>query len=287
MDTITVPLGTTVTFSARGSSDADMTAGTAPLHDFWDLNDKVGCTAGCIAPFQVPAGADAATAPTNMDADRDRSFTTIDQRDADAATVNRVCDTAGQIKVTLMPWDDDHSFPFHNTLKTAEYVHPQSNLHQAIMNCTSPVTLFPTSGTMLLTFTVTDDPFDSARFIGLDGQMPMVHFTTSSSPGGSNQVVSGNEPAAATQTITLSGDRSALPNGTGTYDPTNGTWNATILASGNIAGFANVEVKWANMQFTGTGNNSVTGTYQVGTNGNLNGESKPVTYKVTGTVTRQ
>jgi hypothetical protein len=85
----------------------------------------------------------------------------------------------------------------------------------------------------------------------------------------------------------LTGDRSSLPNGTGTFDPTNGTWNATILASGNIAGFPNVEVKWVNMQFTGAGNNSVTGTYQVGTNGNLNGESKPITYKVTGTVTRK
>ena len=285
-DTITVPLGTTVMFSARGSSDADMTAGTAPLHAFWDLDDKLGCTAGCIAPFQVPAGADAATAPTNMDADQDRSFTTIDQHDADAPTVTRVCNVVGPIKVTLMPWDDDHLFSFHNTLKTAEYVHPQSNLHQAIMNCTSPVTEFPTSGTMLLTFSVIDDPFDSARFIGLDGQMPMVHFTTSS-PGNGNQVGSANEPAAATQKITLTGDRGALPNGSGTYDPTNGTWNATILASGNIAGFANVEVKWVNMQFTGTGNNSVTGTYQVGTNGNLNGEPKPVTYKVTGTVTRQ
>ena len=285
-DTITVPLGTTVTFSAKGSSDADMPGVTSPLHNFWDLNDKVGCTAGCIAPFQVGAGTDAATAPTNMDADQDRNFTTIDQHDGDSVTITRVCDVAGPIKVTLMPWDDDHLFPFHNTTKTAEYVHPQSNLHQAIMNCTSPVTQFPTSGTLMLTFTVISDQFTSDPFVGLGGQMAMVHFTTSS-PAGINQAGSSNEPAAATQTITLTGDRNAIPNGSGTYDPTNGTWNATILASGNIAGFPNVEVKWVNMQFTGPGNNSVTGTYEVGTNGNLNGEPQPITYKVTGTVTRQ
>jgi hypothetical protein len=284
-DTITVPLGTTVVFSAKGSSDADMPSGVTPIHWFWDKDDKAGCTAGCIAPFQVGAGAEAATAPTNMDADQDRSFSTIDQHDGDSLTFSRVCD-APQIKVTLMPWDDDHLFAFHNTLKTAEYVHPQSSSHQAIMNCTSPVTEFPTGGTMRITFTVTDDPFISDPFVFLGNQTAMVDFTTSA-PGGGNDLDSINRPAAATQVIKLTGDRSSLPNGTGTFDPTNGTWNATILASGNIAGFPNVEVKWVNMQFTGAGNNSVTGTYQVGTNGNLNGESKPITYKVTGTVTRK
>jgi hypothetical protein len=286
-DTITVPLGTTVTFSARGSSDADMTAGTAPLHYFWDLNDKLGCTAGCIAPFQVAAGADAANAPTNMDADQDRNFTTIDQQDADASIITRVCDVAGQIKVTLMPWDDDHLFPFHKTVKTAEYVHPQSGLHQAIMNCTAPVTLFPTSGTLMVTFTLIDDPFLSDPFVGLGGQMANVNFTTSLAPGPGNQAGMNNDTAAVAQVITLTGDRAAIPNGTGTYDTSTGTWNATILASGRIAGFPNVEVKWVNMQFGGANNNTVTGTYQVGTNGNLNGESKPIVYKVTGTVIRK
>ncbi|HTA70927.1 MAG TPA: clostripain-related cysteine peptidase [Bryobacteraceae bacterium] len=280
MDSITVPVGTTVTFSAKGSSDADLPFGTTPVHRFWDKDDKTGCLSGCIAPFQVGAGTDAANATTNMDAERDVNFTTFDQNDGDGATFTRVCGVPGQITVTLIPWDDDHLFPFHNTIKTADYVHPQSGLHQATVNCTSPVTLFPTSGTLIITFTVITDTFSSDPYVGLGGQMATVHFTTSSPTGG------GINAAAATQTITLTGDRPAIPNGTGTYDPTTGTWNATILASGSIAGFPNVQVKWLNMQFTGSGNNSITGTYQVGTNGNLNGES-PIVYKVTGTVTRQ
>ncbi len=285
MDTITVPLGTTVTLSAKGASDGDVPLGTSPVHDFWDKDDKTACPSGCIAPFQVGAGSDAANANTNMDADQDVVFTAFDQNNGDGVTYTRVCD-ASQIKVTLMPWDDDHLFPFHNTLKTAEYVHPQSGLHQAILNCTSPVTLFPTSGTLLITFTVITDTDFSDPFVNLGGQMATVHFTTSSPTGGGNQSDAGNAPAAATQVITITGDRAAIPNGTGTYDSSTGAWNATILASGNIAGFPNVEVKWVNMQFTGTGNNTITGTYQVGTNGNLNGEP-PIVYKVTGTVTRQ
>ena len=285
MDTITVPLGTVVTLSALGSSDADLPIGIAPLHNFWDKNDKVGCPSGCVAPFQVAPGADAASANTNMDADRDVTFTNIDQNDGDSVTYKRVCDSSTPITVTLMPWDDDHRFPFHNTLKTAQYVHPQTNIHQAILNCTTPVTLYPTAGTMMLTFTLISDPFVSDPFVGLGNQMATVSFKTTSA-GGGNAMAMSYDRAAATQTITITGDRSSIPSGTGTYDPTTGIWNATILATGNIAGFPNVEVKWMNMQFTGTNNNSVTGTYQVGTNGNLNGESQPITYKVTGTVTR-
>jgi len=288
-DQITVPLGTTVTLSARGSSDADMPVGIAPLHYFWDLDDQKSCTVGCVSPYEVPAGDDAATASTNMDADRDRTLTSTDQHDDDRATVNRVCDAARQIKVTLMPWDDDHLFPFHNTRKNAEYVHPQSGVHQAILNCTVPLsTLFPTSGIMMLSFTVIADPFASDPYVGLGGSTAMVTFTTSMPSGnatpGSNASA---KPAAANATITLQGDRPALPNGTGSYDTGAGTWNATILSSGRIAGFSGVEVKWINMQFTGAGNNTVTGTYEVGTNGNLNGEPQPIQYKVTGTVVRK
>ena len=139
----------------------------------------------------------------------------------------------------------------------------------------------------MLTFTVTDDPFLSDPFVGLGGQMANVNFTTSLPLGPGNQVGASNDTPAVAQVITLTGDRAALPNGTGTYDTSTGIWNATVLSSGRIAGFPNVEVKWVNMQFGGANNNTVTGTYQIGTNGNLNGESKPIVYKVTGTVTRK
>ena len=104
---------------------------------------------------------------------------------------------------------------------------------------------------------------------------------TTVAPGGS----AGDQ--AAVGRITIKGDRPAIPNGSGNYDTKTGAWSATIIGPDRIAGFQQVEVKWVNMQFTGTGNNTVTGTYQVGTNGNLNNEPSPITYKVTGTVTRK
>lgn len=273
-DTITVPLGTVVTLSSRGSSDPDQGAGDiAPTHYFADKDDQVGCP-GCVEPQTVPKDTDAAKAKTNMDADRDIANTKTDQNDVDANVFSRVCDRlTPPIVITLMPWDDDHTYPFHNTHPSAMFVHPQSGLHKAVLNCTQPSTGFPTSGTMTLVLTVTSDPYRSAGFILIDGVPLMVGFTTTGLPTSPNT-------SKAPSTINLRGDRPAIPNGSGTYDPATGAWSATILATDRIAGFPNVQVKWVNMQFNKDG--TVTGTYQVGTNGNLNNEDQPVTYKVTG-----
>ena len=269
MDSITVPLGTKVTLSAAGSSDADqfdgyLSKGDSPTHYFWDYNAKVACLINCVEPQTVvPPGTDAAKAKTNMDADRDRANTTTDQNDDDKITTDRVCD-APTITVTLMPWDDDHLFPFHKTIPSSAYVHPQSGFHQAILNCTPPVGI-PTNGIMNLNFTVVDDPYRSADFVGLiTGRVDY-------------SIVGG--------TINLTGDRPQLPSGKGTYNSVTGMWQAAIIGPDRIAGFPNVEVKWL-VGFTPDGKTIMTNsTYQVGTNGNLNNEDKPVTYKVTGTVT--
>ncbi|HYL37446.1 MAG TPA: clostripain-related cysteine peptidase [Bryobacteraceae bacterium] len=159
MDEITVPVGSTVFLSGAGSSDADQAdfqppaiPGAPPFppvpiilptYYFWDLDAAVGCTSNCIAPFQVPPGSDAGLAANNnMDADRDIADTTWDEKDAGGPAVMRVCDTPRTIVTTLMPWDDDHLQPVHNTLPAATYVHPQTDSHQSIIKCVPlPVTL--------------------------------------------------------------------------------------------------------------------------------------------------
>lgn len=266
MDNIQVPLGTEVTFSAAGSSDADMPTGNVPQFFFWDKDDQVGCAICTPKPFTVDPGVPAHNAVQNMDADRDKQDSQTDQRDGIGVTFKRTCDRlTPPIVVTLMPWDDNHRFAFHNTWPTAEYVHPQSGLHQAKMTCT-PLTVggVPVNGVADLTFTVMSDPYVSAPFVGL------INGTLTFTING--------------VTMSVTGDRPQLPNGSGTFDAATRTFKATIVATGRIAGFQGVETKW-NLLFAADGKSIASGsTYQVGTNGNLNGEDKPITYAVTGTV---
>ncbi len=152
-DSISVPLGYTVNFTAIGSSDADISpAGSAisdatfaPLHFFWDPNDKAidcGGQRPCVAPFGVPAGSDAALATDNVDADFDFNNTLFDENFQDSVTFSLKCTTPGTTVVTLTVWDDDHLYANHNTLPSAEYVHPQSNSNPASMTC-APLALGP------------------------------------------------------------------------------------------------------------------------------------------------
>ena len=135
------PVGSTFTFSARGSSDADMPAGINPLWYFWDLDATKPCTDKCIAPTEVPAGADAAANSTdNKDQDIDPANSTIDDRDADGVQTTVKCLVPGQITTTLIPWDDNHTFRLHNTTPGPAYVHPQTDFDQSYVGCAEPYT---------------------------------------------------------------------------------------------------------------------------------------------------
>jgi hypothetical protein len=168
-DSITVPIGSTVNFTGFGSSDADVSptgspitpANYAPFHFFWDPNDQTQDCGPCIPPYGVPAGSDpAASANDNMDADADFTNTLHDESVADSINYSLKCTAPGSFKVTLTVWDDNHLFPFHNTTPDAQFVHTQSDSHQATVNCTGappavppptlkdvrPGILFPGSG---------------------------------------------------------------------------------------------------------------------------------------------
>ncbi len=133
------PVGSTFTFSAKGSSDADMPAGIAPLAFYWDLDAAKPCTGKCIAPTEVPVGADAATNSTdNKDQDIQPGNSTIDDRDAEGVQASVKCLAPGQITTTLMPWDDNHTFQLHDTRPGPAYVHPQTDLDQATVCCAAP-----------------------------------------------------------------------------------------------------------------------------------------------------
>jgi uncharacterized protein (TIGR03437 family) len=162
VDEITVPLGSEVTLSGRGSSAIQADLAPAPnippvpfffpSYYFWDLDASVGCQLGpqCIQPSAVaPPGSDAAqNSNDNMDQDRAPENTAWDEKDASGPQITKLCKAVGQFVLTLIPWDSDHTFPFHDTkvdahgIGDATYVHPQTDSHQSIVNCTPlPVTL--------------------------------------------------------------------------------------------------------------------------------------------------
>jgi uncharacterized protein (TIGR03437 family) len=154
-DQITVPVGTTVHLSGAGSSDGDQppvqpvpnippVPSFFPSYYFWDMDaSSIGCLPKCVQPTEVTPGSDAAlNATDNMDADRDLNNTTWDEKDAEGVAVTRVCETAGTFVVTLMVWDNNHLMPFHDTVPSALYVHPQTDSQQSIITCTAqPFTL--------------------------------------------------------------------------------------------------------------------------------------------------
>ena len=268
-DQISVPVGSMVFFSGMGSSDADQVSGVNPTYYFWDKDSNVGCTDQCIQPFEVPPGSDAGLASNdNIDADQDIVNTTFDEKDASGPTFSRACLAPGSFNVTLIPWDDDHLFAFHNTLPNARYVHPQTRDHQASVSCRAapppPTYTCPMSGRLYLNFTVLTDPFISAFYVALmQGNLTMTR--------------SGMQ-------VSVTGDRPQLVPASGPFDAASCSFKIDGVATGPIAGFNNVGAEY-NLKIGGTKFDMVTGTYKVGTNGNLNGEPQPVTYNVTGTVT--
>jgi uncharacterized protein (TIGR03437 family) len=300
-DSIAVPTGSTVYFSAFGSSDADQAdfqvvppAPAPPIvfpivfpsYYFWDLNGAVGCTSNCIEPQTVPPGSDAAlAATTNMDADRDLINTTFDQKDAAGPTTSWTCAIAGTNVVTLMVWDDNHLKRYHDTNPTALYVHPQTDSHQATISCSDlpPVTYtgFPTSMTLNMNFTVTSDPFDSASFVGLSSGNATATFSGLGGPTGPS-----NQPLASAPTgpqVSLTGDRSQLVPATGPFDTVHNSFSIQGTSTSPIAGFQAVQALYT-LTLGGANLSTVTGTYQVGLNSTLNNEAQPVTYNVTGTI---
>jgi hypothetical protein len=148
-DRISLPVGGKVVLSGRGSTDWDPGDPTAqpgiPYILHWDTDSEKECDFNCIHPSAVGDGADAAlTATDNLDQDRIPDDTRWDDKDQSGPLIEVACgNTARQFFVTLFPWDDNHIYPFHNTLPTAAYVHPQTDRHTAEIICT------PTPGTFL------------------------------------------------------------------------------------------------------------------------------------------
>ena len=135
LDTITICPDCEVFFSAAGSSDADRFAagGTRlpPLHFMWDFDDSSG-TVG-LAPYELAAGADAATADDDMDPERTCTKAPLDdEKEADELSPSQFF-ALGAYVVTLHVWDDNHTFSFHDTLPTANYVHPQTDDHISLV----------------------------------------------------------------------------------------------------------------------------------------------------------
>ncbi|MBI5084190.1 MAG: lamin tail domain-containing protein [Acidobacteria bacterium] len=140
-DSIVVPVGSKVTLTADGSSDAEPYYDFFPARFIWDFDAKKPCAAPCIAPYEVPPGTDAAIgANDNMDADRMFLSTTYDQKDAMGRTVEFNCAVQGSFQQTLIAWDDDHMLKFHDTIPSARYVHPQSDSFGSLIECRDPVT---------------------------------------------------------------------------------------------------------------------------------------------------
>lgn len=268
MDQITVPVGSTIYFSGAGSSDADQKAGVTPSYFFWDKDDRVSCTVCEPQPHTVGPKADPADAVTNMDADQEIAKTSIDQKDFSGSEFPLVCTAAGTFKVTLIPWDDNHTFPFHNVRPAPSYLHTQSGRHQAQVTCTAaPPPACPTTGTLNLDFTVIEDLFASSGFVALyKGMLTM----TRSGAGGATVMVAGNVPQ--------------LVPAKGSFDTKSCGFTITGTSTGMIAGFSDVQAEYS-LTIGGANFDQVTGTYKVGLNNTLNNEPKPVIYKAIGTVT--
>ncbi len=140
VDEITISPGCTVFFSAQGSSDAD-TPNKLPLHWMWDFDHTANGCGACIAPYEVPAGADAASADDDMNAEHDCDKTPLnDEKEADAdgsspnSIVSRTYTQLGDYIVTLNVWDDNHTFSFHDTIPSAQYVHTQTDDHVSVVH---------------------------------------------------------------------------------------------------------------------------------------------------------
>lgn len=142
-DEITIYPGFTVHFSAKGSTDAD-TSTERPIHWMWDFdNHASACGASCIAPYEVPSGADAATAANddmNAEHDCDKAPLT-DEKEVDEKEPTHVFSAIGDYVVTLHVWDDNHTFKYHDTRKAgavdpqgAKYAHPQTDDHVSIVH---------------------------------------------------------------------------------------------------------------------------------------------------------
>jgi hypothetical protein len=148
-DRISLRVNSKILLSGHGSTDWDMrTSNGKPYHHIWDTNSEEECTVNCIPPSGVPAGSDAAFEATdNLDQDRFPNDTLLDDRDTVGDKIQAECGpTPRQFFVTLHVWDDNHTFPFHNTVPTAEYVHPQTARHTAEINCTLAPGTFISSG---------------------------------------------------------------------------------------------------------------------------------------------
>ena len=154
-DEITVPVGSTVYFSGAGSSDADQpdlqpapgvpgVPMILPTYYSWDQDAAAQeCPGQCIAPTEVPPGSDAGVvANNNMDQDRDSVDTTWDEKNGFGPAFSRTCDMVRQYIVTLIPWDNNHLMPDHDTNPDATYVHPQTDSQGAVMTCTQAPTEF-------------------------------------------------------------------------------------------------------------------------------------------------
>ncbi len=143
IDFAIVNAGTSVKFTAIGSSDDEF----VPSFGFWDQDAEVECagTGGtCAFPTQVAPGAPADQATDNIDVDTAPGDSSIDDVDGRGITFDRLCPASGQnrFRVTLHVWDKDHTYAFHDTLPTAEYVHPQSDTDYGLVQCLeSPATI--------------------------------------------------------------------------------------------------------------------------------------------------
>lgn len=265
-DSITAPVGSTVYFSGSGSSDADMPGGAAnirPLYYFWDMDDSKNC-AGCPEPHGVPPGADAGTAASNnMDADRTLADSPMDDKDASGPNPTRVCTVPGRFLITLMPWDDNHLMPFHDTLPSAAYVHPQSGLHTSEVNCTAaPPPSICTNGDFYTDFRIVTDPAGHNPFIGLTTSTRLLQISISGT------------------SVTVTGNHTAIARLTGTVDPSTCTFNAEGLNT--VAGFPNILTRFKNARISASGGTRmIFGTYTAGEDGRLP-QAQAATYSMAG-----
>ena len=140
VDFIGVKTGSTILLSGKGSSDADMPKGTDPLYYFWDEDYRLDCRQKngqkCVAPTEVPDGSDAAlNSNNNKDQDQYPEDTPWDDQDAAGVSLQYPCTAAQRNEITLMVWDDNHTFKLHDTNPHASYVHPQTDSGLAIVAC--------------------------------------------------------------------------------------------------------------------------------------------------------